>query len=136
MTRCSQLGFLFLRGIEGISPILFKGRTSPGPASDLENFKRMEGGASPRILIAWQRAVEDVSPTRSLPTITSMQSIALQGSVAPGLGMMAAAFGLIISRTGKHLGSTLAASMELVLKGPMDVRIQRPDSFVIGSVNN
>ena len=69
---------------------------------------------------------------KDLPTVTSMQFNPLQGSVVPGSGLMAPAHVLIISRTGKHLGSTLAASMALVSNCPMDVRIHRLGSFDTG----
>ena len=86
----------------------------------------------PRTIIAWQGAVGGISPTKNLPTGTTVWSISLQGSSAPSSGLKAVALGLTISRTGKHSGSTLAASMGLVWRCPTDVRIWRLSSLNIG----
>ena len=83
-----------------------------------ENFKRMEGVACSKTIIAWQRAAAGILPARNLPTVTFVQSIPLQGSFVPGFGLMAASHVLTIFRMGKCSRSTLAVSMVLVWKCP------------------
>ena len=80
--------------------------------SDHENFKGWKEAPPPRTIIAWQRAVGSIVPTRNLPTVMFKQFILLWGSFAPRLGLMAATYVLTIFRTRKHLGSVHGACLE------------------------
>ena len=103
---------------------------------DHENFKRTEGDTSSEDYNCLAESCRRHFTKKNLPAVTSMQSILLLESIVCGSGWMAAAHILPISRTWKHSGGSLAASMALVWKCPMDMRIQRLSSFNIGPVNN
>ena len=129
MSRLFSIQFPISKGDQRHLTILFEIGTFPWTCALTVTMSKRQKVAPPRTIIAWQRAVGGILPTRNLPTVTFMQSITLWGSFAPGLGLMDAAYVLTIFRTGKHSGSTFAASMVLVWKYAMDVRIQRPSSF-------
>ena len=99
-----------------------------------ENFTRAKEGTSSKSYNCLAEACGGVLLIRSLPKVISMQSIPGWGSSAPGLGLMTTACVPTVFRTGKHSESTLAASMMLASKCPMDVRLQRPSNFDTGSV--
>ena len=128
---CDPLSLSILLSLDWPS----QGRRSPWTcALNMRISKGCKGHLILRIIIAWQRAVGGISPIKNLLTATSVQFIPLQGSSAPGLGLMAAT--CILFPEPGHSRSTLTVFMVLVWKCPMDMRIQRPSNFEMGPVDN